>query len=298
MVKSKKQRSLLASRFGSNEDKETQENEIEALKAPDIKIENARGLSDEQLIKVRGHISRLIKDNLGQEMVFNIAQYVQEFITTNNNGVKVLVKQSFHEQMLSRNEKITKAEQEKAMEEMDRARQTEEQERTAENLLLLQKIHEEEQRLRAKVEEEKQKRKTLKAKDANPLTDAFSVFKTVNFDRKIVLDPGDSSIKDVALKDRYVLILKDIEISEPHYLELAGKEKLEDIEKDLDRIKKLRHSNLVTVYESELERCESVWNLHILMEYSCGGTMVDLLKKCAECDIPPAVQDVLRTMFE
>ncbi|CAG8465302.1 15816_t:CDS:10 [Cetraspora pellucida] len=365
MVKSKKQRSLLVSRFGSNEDKETQENEIEALKAiymedyvpvvvtsawkvaptchefrlhllpheeelkehvsvdlhvkfpktyprsaPDIKIENARGLSEEQMTKVREHISRLIKDNLGQEMVFNIAQYVQEFITTNNNGVKILAKQSFHEQMLSRNEKITKAEQEKAMEEMDRARQTEEQERTAENLLLLQKIQEEEQRLMAKVEEEKQKRKQLKAKGANPLTDASSVFKTVNFDRKIVLDPGDSSsvpfksvilgplvgkgivgstymvqaindqIKDTAPKDRHVLILKDIEISEPHYLELAGKEKLEDIERDLDRIKKLRHSNLVAVYESELERCESGWKLHILMEYSCGGTMVDLLKKC------------------
>ncbi|CAG8821325.1 3316_t:CDS:2, partial [Racocetra persica] len=63
---------------------------------------------------------------------------------------------------------------------------------------------------------------------------------------------------------------------------------LEDIEKDLDRIKKLRHSNLVTVYESELERCESVWNLHILMEYSCGGTMVDLLKKCGVVRLPLA----------
>ncbi|RIB06418.1 kinase-like domain-containing protein [Gigaspora rosea] len=277
---------------------------------PDIKVENARGLSEEQLNEIKANISRLIKENLGQEMIFNIAEYVQEFITTNNSGIN---KQSFHEQMLSRNEKITKAEQKKALEEMDRARQNEEQERTAENILLLQKIQEEEQRLMAKLEEEKQKRKQLKVKDvqdSKPLMDTSSVFKTVNFDRKIVLDPGDSSsipfrsvilgplvgkgiigstymvqavnvqIKNMTPKDRHVLILKDIEISEPHYLEPAGKEKLEDIEKELDRVKKLRHSNLVTVYESELERCASGWNLHILMEYAGGGTMVDLLKKC------------------
>ncbi|CAG8506866.1 2265_t:CDS:10, partial [Dentiscutata heterogama] len=279
--------------------------------APDIKVENARGLSEEQLNEAKANISRLIKENLGQEMIFTIAQYVQEFITTNNKGVKD--SQSFHEQMLSRNEKITKAEQKKALEEMDRARQTEEQERTAENLLLLQRIHEEQQRLKAKFDEEKQKKKQLKVKDvqdSKSLMDTSSVFKTVNFERKIVLDPGDSlsvpfrsvilgplvgkgiigstymvqavnvQINNINPKDRHVLILKDIEISEPHYLEPAGKEKLEEIEKELDRIKKLRHSNLVTIYESELERCTSGWNLHILMEYTCGGTMVDLLKKC------------------
>jgi eukaryotic translation initiation factor 2-alpha kinase 4 len=59
------------------------------------------------------------------------------------------------------------------------------------------------------------------------------------------------------------------------------KNKLEEIEKDLDRLKKIRHPNIVIIYESELKRClQTGWNLHILMEYARGGTLVDLLKKC------------------
>ncbi|RHZ86073.1 hypothetical protein Glove_55g45 [Diversispora epigaea] len=55
---------------------------------------------------------------------------------------------------------------------------------------------------------------------------------------------------------------------------------LEEIEKDLFRVKRLRHANLITIYESELGRSETGWNLYILMEYARGGTLEDLLKKC------------------
>ena len=47
---------------------------------------------------------------------------------------------------------------------------------------------------------------------------------------------------------------------------------------DLDKLKKLYHPNTVIIYESELKRCLTGWNLYILMEYVIGGTLVDSLK--------------------
>lgn len=60
-------------------------------------IYNARGISESHLPQAQGHVSILIKENFEQEMIYTIAQ---EFITTNNNGVKAVTKQtSFHKQI-------------------------------------------------------------------------------------------------------------------------------------------------------------------------------------------------------
>ncbi|CAG8527185.1 5428_t:CDS:10, partial [Acaulospora morrowiae] len=288
--------------------------------APDIKIENAHGLSAVHLQQVQGHISRLIKENLGQEMVYTVAQFVQEFITTNNNGIHIVNNDltSFHEQMLNRIEQRTKVEQE----EKDRARQLEEQEREIESMILMQKIEQETLRKKAKSEEEKQKRKMMKFKDeqnSRTLIGTPIAFQTVDFEKLIVLNSNDlqedASFKSVILGpligkgtigstymaqptnfqginadslSRHILILKDIVISSPYYLELSSKKTLEEIEKDFDRMKKIRHPNLIIIHESEFERCEAGWNLHILMEYARGGTLVDLLKKCGVVRLPLA----------
>ncbi|RHZ86074.1 hypothetical protein Glove_55g46 [Diversispora epigaea] len=284
--------------------------------APDIKIENARGLSETHLNKAQGHISRLIKENIGQEMVYTIAQFIQEFITMNNNGVKVVTKQtSFHEQMLNRIEQMTKVEQKKAIEEEFRVRQLEEQER----IILAQKINEETQSKMAKFEEERLKRKQMKVKEdqnSKKLVDASLAFPTVNFDAFVMLNPdasqdvpfksvvlgpsiGKGTIgstylvqatnfqgKNVEPSERHVLVLKEISIVSPYYFNIEGKRKLEEIEKDLFRVKRLRHANLITIYESELGRSETGWNLYILMEYARGGTLEDLLKKCGTVQLP------------
>ncbi|CAG8437012.1 2949_t:CDS:10 [Diversispora eburnea] len=281
--------------------------------APDIKIENARGLSETHLNKAQGHISNLIKENIGQEMVYTIAQFIQEFITMNNNGVKMVTKQtSFHEQMLNRIEQMTKVEQKKAIEEEFRARQLEEQER----IILAQKINEETQNKMAKFEEERLKRKQMKVKEdqnSKKLVDSSLTFPTVNFDAFVMLNPdasqdvpfksvvlgpsiGKGTIgstylvqatnfqgKNVEPSERHVLVLKEISIVSPYYFNIEGKRK---IEKDLFRVKRLRHTNLITIYESELGRSEAGWNLYILMEYARGGTLEDLLKKCGTIQLP------------
>ncbi|CAJ0834432.1 3515_t:CDS:10, partial [Entrophospora sp. SA101] len=176
---------------------------------------------------------------------------------------------------------------------------------------LLQKIDEVTQLQKAKIEEERQKRKLMKINEdenLNPTNNSFAGFRTINFENFVRLDDSQSmpfksvvlgpsigkgsissislvqasnfQIKNLELSSSYVLVLKEIEITEPHYLDLDGKKKLEEIEKDLERIKKLRHPNIISIYESELERVASGWKLHILMEYARGGSLVDLLKKC------------------
>ncbi|CAB5359519.1 unnamed protein product [Rhizophagus irregularis] len=274
--------------------------------SPEIKIENVRGLSSEQLKQLQVEVTRKVKANVGQEVVFTIAGFVQEFITANNNGIpNVVIQPSFHEQMLSRNEQMSKIQQEKEIEKINKAKQIKEQE----DLNLLQKIEQEKQRQKEKMEVERQKRKLLtrelKCNDHNSMQ-----FTTIDFDSLIMLDPDDSQcvpfksvmlgpsigkgpigttyivqatnfqIKESSTPLRHILALKDIEITNPHYLELDGKRKLEEIEQDLIRLKNLCHPNTVIIYESELKRCLTGWNLYILMEYAMGGTLVDLLKKC------------------
>nr|CAG8460903.1 12706_t:CDS:10 [Entrophospora candida] len=283
--------------------------------APDMKIENVHGLSNLQLQQLQSHVSRLIKENLGQEMVFTIAEFIKDYITANNSGIKNIGhhknQPSFHEQMLNRIEQTTKAELEKSMEEVNRVRQIQEREQQMQDLSLLQKIDEVTQLQKAKIEEERQKRKLMKINEdenLNPTNNSFAGFRTINFENFVRLDDSQSmpfksvvlgpsigkgsissislvqasnfQIKNLELSSSYVLVLKEIEITEPHYLDLDGKKKLEEIEKDLERIKKLRHPNIISIYESELERVASGWKLHILMEYARGGSLVDLLKKC------------------
>ncbi|CAG8495247.1 14730_t:CDS:10, partial [Funneliformis mosseae] len=351
MNNSKRNSSLLSTQLSLQEAKQLQDDEIEAIKAiymddfepvatqsvwkqvaptvhefklhlcpheEELKrhVENAQGLSTTKLKQLQVEVNKKLKENVGQEVVFTIAEFVKEFITVNNNGIPRIVKvPSFHAQMLSRNEHMSKVQHEKEMEEIIRAKQIKEQEKLNENLTLLQKIEEETQRQLAKKEEERQKRKQLRFKNSQDLkigNDYNSMqFTIVDFDSLIMLNPDDSQcvpfksvmlgpsigkgpigvtymvqatnfqIRGSSTSLRYVLVLKDIKITESHYLDLDGKNKLEEIEKELDRLKKLRHPNIVIIYESELKRCpQTGWNLYILMEYARGGTLVDLLKKC------------------
>ena len=74
-----------------------------------MKIENVHGLSNSQLQQLQSHVSRLIRENLGQEMVFTIAEFIKDYITINNCGIKDTTNHtSFHDQMLSRIEQTTK----------------------------------------------------------------------------------------------------------------------------------------------------------------------------------------------
>lgn len=67
------------------------------------------------------------------------------------------------------------------------------------------------------------------------------------------------------------LLLKTFDITAPHYTNQLGKKKLQDVEKELSRLKSLRHHHLVSILESRLERVSNGWNFHVLMDGGSGN---------------------------
>ncbi|KAF7724671.1 hypothetical protein EC973_000843 [Apophysomyces ossiformis] len=80
-----------------------------------------------------------------------------------------------------------------------------------------------------------------------------------------------------------LLAVKRVHITGSYYVTQAGKRKLQDIERELDRLRSLQHPHILSIYDARLERSQSErnsWTLNILMEYADGGSLCDLLQKC------------------
>ncbi|KAI8983703.1 kinase-like domain-containing protein [Pilobolus umbonatus] len=80
-----------------------------------------------------------------------------------------------------------------------------------------------------------------------------------------------------------LLAVKKVEISGSYYTTQAGKRKLQDIERELERLKTIRYSHIVSIYDARLDRNKmdrKSWVMYILMEYEKGGSLYDLLVKC------------------
>lgn len=80
-----------------------------------------------------------------------------------------------------------------------------------------------------------------------------------------------------------LLAVKRVDVTGSYYTTQAGKRKLQDIERELDRLRSIQHPHIVSIYDARLDRTRmdrNSWILHILMEYEQGGSLYDLLKKC------------------
>ncbi|KAG0168524.1 hypothetical protein DFQ29_010105, partial [Apophysomyces sp. BC1021] len=80
-----------------------------------------------------------------------------------------------------------------------------------------------------------------------------------------------------------LLAVKRVNITGSYYVTQAGKRKVQDVERELDRLRSLQHPHILSIYDARLERSQaerSSWTLNILMEYEQGGSLSDLLKKC------------------
>ncbi|GAB5588590.1 eukaryotic translation initiation factor 2-alpha kinase [Umbelopsis nana] len=80
------------------------------------------------------------------------------------------------------------------------------------------------------------------------------------------------------------LVIKQINVTSSFYMTQNGKKKMQEIERELERLKTLRHAHIASIYESKLERqtthTGSSWAFQILMEYQEGDTLQNLLQKC------------------
>ncbi|KAI7870432.1 kinase-like domain-containing protein [Spinellus fusiger] len=98
---------------------------------------------------------------------------------------------------------------------------------------------------------------------------------------KLVKRDGTSAETDITLP--HLLVMKRVNVMGSYYETHSGKKKLQDVERELDRLRSLEHPHILKIYEARLERStmeRNTWSLYVLMEYGQGGSLADLLRKC------------------
>jgi len=83
--------------------------------------------------------------------------------------------------------------------------------------------------------------------------------------------PSNYTTRPLSSADVPFLLLKTFDITTANYSTHLGKKKLQDVEKELSRLKLLRHHHLVSILESRLERTPTGWNLHVLTDGSSAN---------------------------
>jgi len=140
--------------------------------------------------------------------MYELASFVQEFITLNNASL-FIKHTSFHEQMLQRVEQTTKDERERAIEAMNKQQELEMEARLNADRTLDQKIREDLMRKEELIKEERRRQKELKNKQQEQFADDYQDggrgssgggsgygldAVTVNFEVPIMISPEDSQV--------------------------------------------------------------------------------------------------------
>ncbi|KAI5102181.1 eIF-2-alpha kinase GCN2, partial [Silurus meridionalis] len=117
---------------------------------PELELKNAKGLSNDKIQNLQSHLAKLSLDRCGEVMIYELADFVQGFLTEHN----VPPSRSFHEEML----KNHRREQERlALEEQQRIDQRRRQEEQMQNEILAEIQRREEEK-----REEKRKKEMAK----------------------------------------------------------------------------------------------------------------------------------------
>ncbi|KAJ3022418.1 hypothetical protein HKX48_006235 [Thoreauomyces humboldtii] len=167
----------------------------------------------------------------------------------------------------------------------------------SENETLASRIHEEIQIKQAKIKEARDKRKRV---ISDPDTDVSTShpplpqllqltiagnqtqFSLDSIARGPRIQKGIlSSIYLVRVADHpdEELVLKEMIISNSHYLSGDGKKKLMDACGDIQKLLAIRHPNIVTIYDSRVEKVAASWHVEILLEHCGGGSLQELVRR-------------------
>ncbi|XP_065610080.1 eIF-2-alpha kinase GCN2 [Cyrtonyx montezumae] len=125
---------------------------------PEIQLKNSKGLSNEKINELKSRLAELAKECCGEVMIFELAGYVQSFLSEYNKPPS----KSFHEEMLKNHKK----EQERlAQEELRRAQEVKRREEQEQREILneIQRREEEKREERKKKEIAKQERLEIAA---------------------------------------------------------------------------------------------------------------------------------------
>uniref|UniRef100_A0A8C3VLZ7 non-specific serine/threonine protein kinase n=1 Tax=Catharus ustulatus TaxID=91951 RepID=A0A8C3VLZ7_CATUS len=125
---------------------------------PEIQLKNSKGLSNEKINELKSRLAELAKQRCGEVMIFELADYVQSFLSEYNKPPS----KSFHEEMLKNHQK----ERERlAQEELRRAQEAKRREEQEQREILneIQRREEEKREERKKKEIAKQERLEIAA---------------------------------------------------------------------------------------------------------------------------------------
>ncbi|TPX61382.1 hypothetical protein SpCBS45565_g07286 [Spizellomyces sp. 'palustris'] len=260
---------------------------------PTLVIRKEKGISDVQIDELQRAVVDYAQQLKGQEMIFDITTFIQDYLSRHNSVIRGIKQVSFFEQMRDRREQADKAEQERALKELEKHRQDEEEAMNEQNMTLASQIQEEIEKKQAKMREQRDKRKKLTdpsielARAQTPPTSTCSSpqFSLDSIAKGPRIHKGLLSTLYIvrmgahADTDEERLVLKQIFVSNPHYISGEGKKKLFDAYAELRKLISIRHPNIVTIYDSRIQKVDSSWRLDILLEHCRGGSLEELVTR-------------------
>ena len=280
---------------------------------PELKIINPKGLRSTELAKLTAILSSLPPKLVGQEMIHEIATAIQDALEDIVQMRKTsAVMPTFHDQRLKEEE--LKREQERMREEELRLQQ-EKADLEAERVMGAM-VAKEKKKRREKAKEAQGKKKPVILDDDT----MGSPNDHITFDREVTVEdvPGGSplmfrrvggmvqiargpltrvyTVKPVLQKNQQdcalALIMKCVELDNNFPNATDGKRQIQTLEIELDKLRTLRHSNIVELYESKvvsvpmMSRPETTgWKVAILMEHADKSSLRDLLETVGTLDV-------------
>ncbi|KAG4084045.1 Serine/threonine-protein kinase [Neocallimastix lanati (nom. inval.)] len=214
---------------------------------PELHLKDGKGLSDNEIDDLTNTIKNLARELLGNEMIYEITQCVEDYLTEHNR--KSI---SSYEEMLKRQEVDEMEKKKKELYEKQKLSREEEEKLRTEKEQLNLKIKEAIAKKQLLMKEEKLKRKMqMKFEDKESKIESYLNTKGIYlgsgpFSKVHLISQSDSNEETLAIKT--------IIISGNYYCGTTnGKKKILDVKQELERIHSLRHENIVKINEINLE---------------------------------------------
>lgn len=259
---------------------------------PTLSLANPIGISAPQIRELQDSLRSQAKALVGSEMIFDLANAAQEYITNHNADIR-LKQTSLNEEMALREEEKAQLHQK----ETERLTQIQEEERINDSESLLKQLEAEKLKHQELMRLEQSKKdislEVSSKTSANPtrivqfdtvVTFQNCLFSAVAVGPPFLHTPLASLHHAFPLQDQdstTSFIVKVYDINNPHYLTPDGKGELQHLEHELERVKRLKHQHIQTLLEYKLSRDMEIngWRLYLLLEDIGQESLLQLLKQ-------------------
>ena len=280
---------------------------------PELKLINMKGLRPFEQGKLGTVISELPSSLIGQEMIQTIAEAIQDTLDDIVETRKASATMpTFYDQRLK--EEALKQEQERKEQEK-RRREQESADMEAERVMGAM-VEKEKKKRREKAKEVQHRKKPLSLGDDDDWggrSDQLAFDRVVTIDRhdggapktfrrvagmvKLVRGPLATvhTVKPILPKNQkgdLALVLKCMEIEDRYSNRDEAKRQMQSLEIELDKLRNLRHTNIIELYESKVVSIllgtkleQKGWKVSILMEYADKSSLRDLLETVGTLDV-------------